>query len=174
MSNERNEAIHPNLTRDEKGRFLSLAKRKKFCNSCGRLLWKKDFYKSKGVYSAYCKECAKEKMRNKYVPKHKNGKYLDKDGRIVEWKNGYKRLVWSQSMIFDLKRFFPCTTNKELAEIFMVSKWSVEKKAKELGLKKDKEFLRQQSRRGGILGGMAMIRKHKKKKSLPLTGKLVP
>ena len=83
------------------------------------------------------------------------------------------RIDWTPQMVSDLKRFYPNTTNNELKGLFMLSEYSIRKKAKELGLKKDKEFLLKEARLGGYIGGYKTKMLLEKKKSLPVTGKLV-
>jgi hypothetical protein len=63
------------------------------------------------------------------------------------------RIDWTPQMESELKRYYPTTRNKELMELFMVSEYSIRKKAKELGLSKDKDFLLKEARLGGYLGG---------------------
>mgnify|MGYP006885765628 FL=1 len=55
-------------------------------------------------------------------------------------------------MIQALKTYFPNTPNKEITEIMGISAWELRVKAKELGLKKDKEYTRKQSLESLLIG----------------------
>ena len=153
MSNEQSNNRYLNKYRDEQGQFRSRNKRKKYCTCCGKLLWKRDFYRTGKRCSSRCKECQRKIYRERYIPKRKDGFYLDDKGRSVEWRNGVMRIDWTPQMESELKRYYPTTRNKELMELFMVSEYSIRKKAKELGLSKDKDFLLKEARFGGYLGG---------------------
>lgn len=154
-----------NRERGYHGRFKRVMARKKVCPTCGRLLWRKDFYPLKGkCITADCKECYRAKRRAKYQKKHKDGLYLDKEGRPVEYHNGHRCFVWSPQMISDLKRFYPTTPNEELAGIFMMSKTTVARKAKELGITKDKDWMQKQAKEHAFMGGYANKKKIQEKK----------
>jgi len=148
--------MYLNRKRDEHGRLRKIMARKKICPTCGRLLWRRDFYvrKETGIY-ADCKECFKAKRRDKYVFKRKDGFYLDEIGRPIEYHHGQKRLAWTPQMVDDFKRFYPTTKNEELAGIFMVSPSSISRKAKSLGIKKDKVWLNKMNKQNAYLGGLA-------------------
>lgn len=137
--------------------------RKKVCPTCGRLLWRKDFYTQKGKgITADCKECFKAKRRGRHKQKHKDGFFHDDVGRPVEYRNGHRRFDWTPQMLYDLKRLYPTTKNEELAGIFMMSKTTVARKAKSLGIQKDKEWMANISKEHALLGGYANKRKIKK------------
>lgn len=55
-------------------------------------------------------------------------------------------------MISELKRYFPTTKNKELAELIGVSERTIVRKARELGLEKDAEWQKNMSRNNGFYG----------------------
>jgi len=77
----------------------------------------------------------------KYVRKP-DGVFRDeKTGRLMEHRGLSKRIFWSRQMIDDLCRHFPTTTNDELAELFGMCKKTILRKARELGLEKDPEWL---------------------------------
>lgn len=122
----------------------------------------KDFYaRGNNTISSECKECYKAKMRKAYKPKHKDGIYHDELGRPIEYKNGIKAYAWTPQMVSDLKRFYPVTKNEELADIFMMSAKTIWKKAKELGIEKDKAWLNKIRAENALIGGYATKRKHK-------------
>ena len=120
-------------------------RRKKVCPCCGRKLWLRDFYKDRnGHVSTYCKECVKAKKRAEYAAGRKKPDGIRMDlstGRVYE-KNGLsKRIFWSKQMCDDLKRLFPTTKNEDLAQYLGVSVSTMIRKARKLGIEKDKDWM---------------------------------
>lgn len=77
----------------------------------------------------------------KYVCKP-DGLYRDQDsGRVWEHKGYSKRIYWTGQMLSDLRAFFATTKNEELAGMLGVSPRTVVRKARELGLEKDADWL---------------------------------
>lgn len=72
----------------------------------------------------------------------KGPRYYPDTERIEEAPNGTRRISWSRQMIDDLKRMFPDHLNHDVAEFLGVSPRTVIRKARELGLNKDGEWLR--------------------------------
>lgn len=68
--------------------------------------------------------------------------YCPQDGRMWEHRGYSRKLYWNKQMIDYLKRHFATTLNDDLAEFIGVSKSSMIRKARELRLKKDPEWLR--------------------------------
>lgn len=63
--------------------------------------------------------------------------------RLME-HNGYAtRIYWSQDMIDILKRYYPIEKNEVVAGLCGVSIRTMIRKSRELGLRKNKDFLRQ-------------------------------
>lgn len=124
---------------------LNVKRRKKVCTQCGRKLWLRDFYQSsRGRISSVCKECTRKQKREQY---NKNRKVEDGiffhpvKGRIVEHKGTSTRIFWSPSMIAYLRRHYSTTKNEELAEELGISSRTIIRKARELNLWKDKDWL---------------------------------
>ena len=118
-------------------------KRKKKCPICGMNLWKRDFYRNKdGSLSSQCKECMRQMKRDEYRRNRKkpDGIFLDRNGRPMEHNGCSTRIHWSKSMCENLIRLFPRTRNEECAELLGVSPRTVVRKARELGLAKDKDW----------------------------------
>lgn len=70
------------------------------------------------------------------------GLYHDSDtGRTWEHKGYATRIHWNGNMLTFLRRHFPTTLNDELADCLGVSKRTMIRKARELGLEKDPEWL---------------------------------
>lgn len=67
--------------------------------------------------------------------------YNEKVGRIVEHRGYSTRIFWSTQMLDYLKRHYPTTTNEELAGCLGVSWRTLRRKARELGLQKDPQWL---------------------------------
>lgn len=77
----------------------------------------------------------------KYERKPDGVRYHAYYGRIME-KQGYAtRIHWSKQMIDYLRQHFPNTLNEELAGCLGVSQRTMIRKARELGLEKDQEWL---------------------------------
>ena len=118
-------------------------KRKKVCPCCGRKLWLRDYYKDKyGNVSSYCKECVKAKKRAEYATGRKKPDGIRMDlstGRVYEKDGSTKRIFWSKQMCDDLKRLFPTTKNDDLAQYLGVSVRTMIRKARKLGIEKDKD-----------------------------------
>ena len=125
-------------------------KRKRVCPHCGRKLWMREFYPLKnGGRSSWCHECVLEYKRERYRKTRKvpDGTFMHRtQGRIVE-HNGYStRIFWNGNMLSMMRRHYHNTLNRELAEMLGVSERSVTRKAREMGLEKDKGFVASLSR----------------------------
>lgn len=74
--------------------------------------------------------------------KKKDGLYPDLDtGRIWEHKHYANRIHWTAQMLSDLRRFFPVMKNQDVADICGVSQRTMIRKARELGLEKNQQWL---------------------------------
>ena len=62
-------------------------------------------------------------------------------GRVMEHDGYALRISWSQQMMDDMRRMYPTTINDELAGYLGVSKRTMIRKARELGLEKDPKWL---------------------------------
>ena len=69
-------------------------------------------------------------------------------GRLYRHHSGCIPIVrvWTGEMLEDLRRWYSTSTNAELAGLLGVSRCSIQRKAKQLGLQKDTNWLRQQWR----------------------------
>ena len=125
-------------------------RRKKICPKCGRSLWLRDYYRqATGWLSSYCKECTRAAKREEYARNRKvpNRLYQDDKGRLVEHKDCSTKLHWSEYMEQKLKRLFPTTKNDDLAIEFNMSPRTVIRKAREMGLEKDKDWMQANARK---------------------------
>lgn len=121
-----------------------IKRRKKTCTACGRKLWLSSFYKSASGHSSHCKECVREEKRQEYDRNRKvpDGCFFHKAQQRPVIHNGCStRILWSANMLSMLKRYFPTTRNEEVAELIGVSPRTVVRKARELGLEKDPDWL---------------------------------
>lgn len=120
-------------------------RRSKVCPICGKDLPLDEFYIRKdGSPGSYCRECSAAWKRQWYKKKKKkpDGIFLHSGfGRLMEHKGMTLRIFWSANMIAALRRHFPTTRNEELAGMLGVSRRTVIRKARELGLEKDPDFL---------------------------------
>ena len=74
--------------------------------------------------------------------KKPDGIFLDRmTGRVYEHRGYSKRIYWSRQMVDDLKAMYPTTLNEDMAHIVGVSVRTMIRKARELGLTKDAEWL---------------------------------
>ena len=123
-------------------------KRKKICPHCGRSLWLSSFYPQKGGgRSSWCKDCQRQSKRDWYAANRKkpDGTHYDREtGRCYVHNGCSKRIMWSRQMLDDLCSMFPTTQNAELAGILGVSQRTMIRKARELGLEKNKAWLLKQ------------------------------
>ena len=67
--------------------------------------------------------------------------YSRKHGRIVNHRGYSTSIAWSPQMLDVLRRLFPVTKNSELAEILEVSMSTMIRKARQLSLEKNPEWL---------------------------------
>ena len=129
--------------------------RKKICPHCGRKLWLNEFYPlKKGGRSSWCHDCVLKYKREYYQKKLKvvDGTFMHRKlHRIVEHKGYSTRIFWNGNMLSIMQRHYHNTINRELAEMLGVSERSVTRKARELGLEKDKEFISSTSKKNLLL-----------------------
>lgn len=124
------------------------------------------FYPSelKGNRKPRCKCCHKS-YKNSIRRKREDGVQLQ-NGRFVVCNKQSTSILWTGNMLSDLKRHYATTKNKELADLLGVSMRTVNRKAKELGLEKDKAWLIEVAYDNGIYGKVL-----KNKKLRELNGK---
>lgn len=67
--------------------------------------------------------------------------YDAKQGRLMEHQGYAKRIYWSKDMLDLLMREYPTTFNEEMAGMLGVSHRTMVRKARELGLRKNPEWL---------------------------------
>lgn len=121
--------------------------KKRQCSVCGEVKPLGDFYTYKYKGRTYtrglCNACDLRKRRERYREKHPRGLTYDRDtGKLWLRKGRGRSLVWTAQMLSDLRRLFARTKNDELAGILGVGVRTMVRKARELGLEKDKEWLR--------------------------------
>lgn len=146
----------------------SVRENEKYCPRCKRVLPLSDFYivKSTGKPVSFCKECSRERSRSyKCKSKAHNGVFVHKcDGRLRVFTGvkGGQKLYWTENMLSVLRRYYPNSPSFEVAEMIGVQRCSLDRKAKELGIKKSPEYIRRCRQKGGIAGGIAMRKKIRK------------
>lgn len=111
-----------------------------------------------------CKECHKA-YKNSIRRKREDGVQLQ-NGRYVVCNKQSTSILWTGNMLSDLKRHYATTKNKELADLLGVSIRTINRKAKELGLEKDKAWMIEVAYDNGIYGKVL-----KNKKLRELNGK---
>lgn len=126
-------------------------RRKKICPKCGRKLWLRDFYKTaNGWVSSACKECTRQEKRDEYARNRKVPNRLYQDpvtGRFMEHKDCSTKIHWSPYMIERLTNKYATTKNEDLAIDLNVSPRTVIRKARELGLEKDRGWMQAHARK---------------------------
>lgn len=141
---------------------------KKVCPHCNRMLLLRDFYALKnGSLSNWCKECHRQSKKDWYNRNRKRPDGYTYDfatGKTFE-KEGYaRRIHWSPQMLSDIRRLYPTNTNQDVSEYIGVSVRTLIRKARELGLEKNRTWLHKvwgdnrrlahfESRRKGYPGG---------------------
>lgn len=70
-------------------------------------------------------------------------RYNEKYGRLIEHRGYSTRYFWSTQMLDYMRKNFATTLNQELADWLGIPKRTVIRKARELGLYKDKEWLKE-------------------------------
>ena len=118
------------------------------CCICNQDLPEESFYPSelRANRKARCKEC--HKARKKRLSKLSEG-IFKRGSKLIIRKDGISRIYWSANMLSELKRYYPTTKNAELADYFGVSHRTINRKAAELGLKKNKKFIADVSTENG-------------------------
>ena len=87
------------------------------------------------------------------LKKMKDGVYYDRQrGKLMEHYGSKISYHWTPQMEADLKRWFPTTMNKELVELFGISQRTIIRKARKMGLEKNKKWLLQVWRDNSLLG----------------------
>ncbi len=101
-----------------------------------------------------CKECTKTTHRKAYKEARKSmyGVTVNDKGQYINYQGRKKSIHWTGNMLSDLKRHYPTTKNKELAELLGVSERTLVRKARELGIGKNPEWLASVSRTNGFIG----------------------
>lgn len=125
---------------------MNLTRPYKTCRVCGCTKPKEDFVEGRKICLSCFSEYNKQLYRKRHADRSDVVRYSKKARQIVEYRNGYQRKYWSPQMIADFRKLFPVTTNEELASLFCVSKRTINRKATELGLRKDTEWMRKMSR----------------------------
>lgn len=121
------------------------------CTVCKQDLPDEAFYPSDKYR---CKECTKTTHRKAYKEARKAtyGITLNDKGQYINYQGRKKSIHWTGNMLSDLKRHYPTTKNKELAELLGVSERTLVRKARELGIGKNPEWLACVSRTNGFIG----------------------
>ena len=121
--------------------------KKRQCSVCGEVKPLSEFYtykyKGRKYTRGFCNACDLRKRRERYREKHPGGLTYDRDtGKLWLRKGRGRSLVWTSQMLSDMRRLFPTTRNDELAGVLGLAVRTVVRKAREMGLEKDKEWLR--------------------------------
>ena len=121
--------------------------KKRQCSVCGEVKPLSEFYtykyKGRTYTRGFCNACDLRRRRERYREKHPGGLTYDRDtGKLWLRKGRGRSLVWTSQMLSDMRRLFPTTKNDELAGVLGLAVRTVVRKAREMGLEKDKEWLR--------------------------------
>lgn len=118
----------------------------KKCRKCGEEKPETEFYRNRNYKSgreSMCAACALEYKKAEYRRNRMNpdGITVAADGKKYTKKDAKRCIYWDGNMISLLKKHFPTTLNEEMAEMLGVSQRTMIRKARELGLEKDPEWL---------------------------------
>ena len=134
------------------------------CAKCGRVLPSSEF---SGAIS-YCRECHRALRRKWYAAKKAKrvnpdiGKIVQRDGRwVVLYGRGRGKVYWTPDMISIVRKYYHTNSNKEIGEMIGVSKTLVHRKARELGMKKNPDYLTAVRKQTGLMAGIALKRKYR-------------
>lgn len=125
---------------------MNLTRPYKTCRICGCTKPKEDFVEGRKVCLSCFSEYNKQLYRKRHADRSDGVRYSKEARQIVEYRNGIQWKYWNPQMIADFRKLFPVTTNEELASLFCVSKRTINRKATELGLRKNEEWMRKMSR----------------------------
>lgn len=117
----------------------------KTCRVCGQTKPKEDFVEGRKVCLSCFSEYGRQQRRRRAPDRPDGVRYSKAAQCIVEYRNGYQRKYWSPSMLSFLRRLYPTTKNQELASLFGISLRTLNRKAAELELKKDDEWMKKMS-----------------------------
>ena len=136
----------------------------KRCSKCGEVKPYESFFRksaSKDGRESECKACYFE--RTKVAPYEKI--FRGDDGRLYvkTHKKGTPMLYWTPNMLADLRRYYPVTPTREVAELLGVDPRTLTIKAKSLGIKKDSEYMRKINLDRCRMGGYMKYFKEKQK-----------
>lgn len=109
-----------------------------------------------------CLECARKYQRERYnrCKKTRKGVFFDNNiGRFIDCRTQYPQPFWNENMLSILRRYYPVSPTQEVCEMVGLSKHCVQKKAKQLGLSKSREYIRKVNTERGIIGGIANKRR---------------
>lgn len=119
--------------------------KRKTCTCCGQLKFKREFYKRKDLksfpdgYDSRCKECRRRQRREVY---HRRPDGLHSvNGRCVEHIGYSLRIYWTNDMKKKFMQLYPVNTNDDLAVEFCCSVRTIVRRAREMGIEKDSEWL---------------------------------
>lgn len=111
-----------------------------------------------------CLECVRKYQRERYKPTPKGVFYDENTGRFIDCRTQYPQPFWNENMLSILRRYYPISPTQEVCEMVGLSKHCVQKKAKQLGLSKSREYIRKVNTERGIIGGIANKRRIQKLK----------
>lgn len=118
----------------------------KECKVCHQIKPLSEYYVDRKIGYTYslCKECKKQRQRERY---NKNKPFRDgvfyshEKGRLLNHQGRCTSIYWSGDMLSIIRNYFPNTKNEEVAGMCGVSQSTLIRKARQLGLRKDKEFV---------------------------------
>lgn len=141
------------------------------CCHCGQEKPMEEFRRESRSATGYrnmCLECARKYSRERYkrCKKTRKGVFFDSNvGRLMDHRASSISIYWTENMLSILRRYYPNTSNAEVSEMTGVCKATVIKKARELGLCKSKEYIRNLHKQCGLLGAVANNKRIKEQQS---------
>lgn len=118
----------------------------KTCRLCGCTKPKEEFLEGRRICLSCSSAYRKQLYRERHPDRSDGVRYSKTAQQLVEYRNGVQRKYWNPDMISLLRRLYPTTKNEELVSLFGISSRTLNRKASELGLSKDAEWMRNISR----------------------------
>lgn len=126
----------------------------KTCRMCGHIKPREEFPEGRRVCHSCLSDYRKQLYRRRR-PSPDGVRFCRKANEVMEYRNGIPRKFWNPNMINELRRLYPTTKNEELAPMFGISVRTLNRKAAELGLEKDRCWMQDLTRKNAFFATQA-------------------
>ena len=139
------------------------------CRKCGNALSEDQFYhwKYAGNVCKHCHSVDKKKWYDKHLKVEPYIKVDPVTGRKIQHVEGgtKPRIYWDGNMLYMLRTYYPDSDTKDVADMCGVSLATCQRKARELGITKSKEYLESHLKRIKMLAVNSLKTNGKRKKA---------